>query len=173
MLHGSSWPIFVCPNCRATADLDAEVDEPVEDWPQILENDAAEDKVQAVAEVESRASLSQSSAVNGNSHARRVSSDEPGDVTVHFDSAAMPPPQPGPPRHTASDPVPIPNASQRRTPSPVGNSLLNNREGPITPRNDAGPWVFDGNPARVSQESTRRNGMGSLDAAAKSVPKQS
>jgi E3 ubiquitin-protein ligase DMA1/2 len=29
-LNGSTWPNFLCPNCRAVADLEADVDEPVE-----------------------------------------------------------------------------------------------------------------------------------------------
>ncbi|KAI0389925.1 SMAD/FHA domain-containing protein [Xylariaceae sp. FL0594] len=176
MLHGPSWPVFMCPNCRATADLDAEVDEPMEDWPEILENEASAEKAKDKAAVQPSASLSPLSpslAANGNLHARRMSTDESGDVTMLFSNVVMPPPAAGPPRHTVSDPVPIPSGSLRRTPSPVGNSLLNHREGPITPRNDAGPWVFDGNPARVSQENTRRNGMGSLDAATKPTLNQS
>lgn len=50
--------------------------------------------------------------------------------------------------HATSDPVPI---NGRRTPSPnsIGNHVTNAHEGPITPRNDAGPWVFDGSGARI------------------------
>jgi hypothetical protein len=36
----------------------------------------------------------------------------------------------------------------QRTPSPGGNPGLNGADGPITPRNDAGPWVFDGSAGR-------------------------
>ncbi|KAI1816220.1 SMAD/FHA domain-containing protein [Poronia punctata] len=168
MLHGPSWPIFMCPNCRATADLDAEVDDPGDEWQQ-FESDAPDGKIQSPPVGESPAPASPSPALNGISHARRAA-EELGDVTVRFDASPMPPPSSRSTRHTVSDPVPIPNGSRRRSPSPVGNSMLNNREGPITPRNDAGPWVFDGNPARVSQESTRRNGgMVSLDAAAQAA----
>lgn len=137
----------MCPNCRATADLEAEVDEPMEEWQQLPE-EVLEEKAEDDA-------------------AQRDNTDngDAGDMTVHFGSSAMLPPPSGSLR-IASDPVPIPNATQRRTPSPAGNPLLNNREGPITPRNDVGPWVFDGNPTRVSQENVRRNAMGSLNAAA-------
>jgi hypothetical protein len=42
-----------------------------------------------------------------------------------------------------------------RTPSPSGiNPALNGQEGPITPRNDAGPWVFDGSGVRVRDGET-------------------
>lgn len=54
-----------------------------------------------------------------------------------------------------------------RTPSPPGQPGLNGNEGPITPRNDAGPWVFDGSApaARADAESQPAGGMRSLDAA--------
>lgn len=70
---------------------------------------------------------------------------------------------------TTTEPVPIPNAASGsgrastprdgKTPSPPPNGT----EGPITPRNEDGPWVFDGSGQRVSEETP---GMGSLDAAA-------
>lgn len=177
MLTGPSWPIFICPNCRATADLDAEVDEPSDEWQQLDSGieDAQEDKPahpvsQASEIVESLAT----SPVESNCEEHQPSNDvDVGDVTMQVDSSAV---QTVLLRHAATEPVPIPNATPRisngdrsttnRTPSPNNHPLTNGHEGPITPRNDAGPWVFDGNPARVSQESTRRNGMSSLDAAA-------
>lgn len=70
--------------------------------------------------------------------------------------------------NATSSPLPIPTARtttatspgaaatgryDARTPSPTsGNTaaaLLNGHEGPITPRNDAGPWVFDGSGVRM------------------------
>lgn len=52
-----------------------------------------------------------------------------------------------------TEPVAIPNATPntRRTPSPGSGGVptSNGHEGPITPRNDAGPWVFDGSGARI------------------------
>ncbi len=71
---------------------------------------------------------------------------------------------PGVLSHTMSNPMPIPSAAQRilpdgrretRTPSPTGAPATNGHEGPITPRNDAGPWVFDGSGVRLSQEGGR------------------
>jgi len=65
-----------------------------------------------------------------------------------------------------------------RTPSPTNaNALPNGHEGPITPRNDAGPWVFDGSgpgtrrapgSGRASTDS-RRGEMRNLDTAASEV----
>lgn len=53
--------------------------------------------------------------------------------------------------HATSEPVPIPTGTPvaRRTPSPNSIPVINGHEGPITPRNDAGPWVFDGSGARI------------------------
>lgn len=48
--------------------------------------------------------------------------------------------------HATSDPLPI---NGRRTPSPSSGGPVHAHEGPITPRNDAGPWVFDGSGARI------------------------
>ncbi|XDG01155.1 hypothetical protein ABKA04_000770 [Annulohypoxylon sp. FPYF3050] len=177
MLTGPSWPIFICPNCRATADLDAEVDEPSDEWQQLDSGieDAQEDKpAHPVSQANEIVESPATSPVDSNSEEHQPSNDvDVGDVTMQVDSSAV---QTVLLRHAATEPVPIPNATPRisngdrsttnRTPSPNNHPLTNGHEGPITPRNDAGPWVFDGNPARVSQESTRRNGMSSLDAAA-------
>ncbi|KAI1465006.1 uncharacterized protein F4812DRAFT_147715 [Daldinia caldariorum] len=179
MLNGPSWPIFICPNCRATADLDAEVDEPSDEWQQLDSgiDDTQEDKSTPPASQPNDEIVPLvPSQTNVNDNASRPSGEgegEVGDMTMHVDAVAA---QPALSRHAVTEPVPIPNATPcvsngdrsttNRTPSPNSNPLGTGNEGPITPRNDAGPWVFDGNPARVSQESTRRNGMTSLDAAA-------
>ncbi|KAL7626923.1 hypothetical protein AAE478_003697 [Parahypoxylon ruwenzoriense] len=180
MLTGPSWPIFICPNCRATADLDAEVDEPSDEWQQLDSgiDDVQEEKPagppsQATGEVVSIETSQAQASGNDNIHQSSEQVDI-GDVTMNIDSS--PPAQQTTLRHTVTEPVPIPNATPRaaggdrsaanRTPSPNSHLLTPSHEGPITPRNDAGPWVFDGNPARASQESVRRNGMSSLDAAA-------
>ncbi|KAI1367791.1 SMAD/FHA domain-containing protein [Xylaria arbuscula] len=167
MLHGPSWPIFICPNCRATADLDAEVDEPSEEWQQLPE-EILEEKAVEVSPPKNNAQTSESQA-RGDPSTRTADQAESGDVTIHLASTTTPQTPAGASRHAATDPVSIPSTSRRRTPSPTQNGLPNIQEGPITPRNDAGPWVFDGNPARVSQETTRRNAMGSLNAAAQAV----
>ncbi|KAI0406597.1 SMAD/FHA domain-containing protein [Xylaria palmicola] len=170
MLHGPSWPIFMCPNCRATADLDAEIEEPPAEWQQVPE-DIMEEK--AAGETAQNTIAAPESLPNGDALARMTTEGgDAGDITMQMDNTAAPQTPPGPLRHAVSEPLPIPNAPQRRTPSPSRHGLLNNQEGPITPRNDAGPWVFDGNPARASQESSRRNAMASLNAAAQSGPNQ-
>ncbi|KIH92691.1 fha domain containing protein [Sporothrix brasiliensis 5110] len=102
--------------------------------------------------------------------------------------------------HATSHPVPIPSGSRfpstssianapptvsvngnginnERTPSPTERHIAPvGHEGPITPRNDAGPWVFDGSGIRIgsSRASTdsRRGEMRSLDTAAAEISGQ-
>lgn len=102
--------------------------------------------------------------------------------------------------HATSTPVPIPSGSRfpsassianappgvsvngtgvgsARTPSPTERHVAApGHEGPITPRNDAGPWVFDGSGIRIgsSRASTdsRRGEMRSLDTAAAEISGQ-
>ncbi|KAI1374640.1 hypothetical protein F4677DRAFT_163017 [Hypoxylon crocopeplum] len=172
MLTGPSWPIFICPNCRATADLDAEVDEPSDEWQQLdsgIDDVQEEKSASGARQGNDEVGPPSTSQSNGSGNEQQPSIEgDVGDMTMLID--------PTPIRHAVTEPVPIPNATPRavsgdrsatnRTPSPNSHPLATGNEGPITPRNDAGPWVFDGNPARVSQESARRNGMSSLDAAA-------
>lgn len=91
------------------------------------------------------------------------------DVTVNFSSAASPAGSPTAP-HATSEPLPIrsrPSGAGRAshlrdsgTPSPPGSGA----EGLITPRNNAGPWVFDGRAGRRPADGTAE--MPSLDSAA-------
>lgn len=55
----------------------------------------------------------------------------------------------------------------RQTPSPEAGLITTGPEGPITPRNDAGPWVFDGGvgPQCAVPVSTASGGMPSIDSA--------
>jgi hypothetical protein len=95
-------------------------------------------------------------------------------ATHQLDGAGGTLADPSPLSHTLSNPMPIPSPAQRilpdgssttssgrhettRTPSPTGAPLAgtNGHEGPITPRNDAGPWVFDGSGVRLSEEGVR------------------
>lgn len=164
----------MCPNCRAATDLDADVEEP--EWQQLdgAVEDVHEESEEPSASPDAIMEDTNIDIPEIESPARAESSgpsDEAGDVTMRFDRQS-------PPRNLASPPLPIPSASpshlpptsgaagRRRTPSPNSASLAVVAEGPLTPRNDAGPWVFDGNPARVSQDVPRPNAMTSLNAAA-------
>lgn len=92
------------------------------------------------------------------------------DVTVAINTTSSPAERGVP--HPVTEPLPITNPSSGSgranvkrddgTPSPP-----NGADGPITPRNDVGPWVFDGSAGGQSQEGVGQ--MGSLDAAAADI----
>lgn len=91
-----------------------------------------------------------------------------GDVTMAVTSDTTRTNNTEPAATIATQPLPIRHPASgsgrgvrsRTTPSPPGG-----REGPITPRNNAGPWVFDGTAGRGA--AVDANGeMRSLDAAA-------
>ena len=75
----------------------------------------------------------------------------------------------------SSPPVPIPGAGSNSTADPnrghnrtqtpnEAPTVANGHEGPITPRNDAGPWVFDGGASRPGPSGSH-GGVASLDGA--------
>ncbi|KAK4252151.1 hypothetical protein C7999DRAFT_10234 [Corynascus novoguineensis] len=196
LLTSPSYPIFICPNCRAGADLEAEVEDP-EEWEQLDSDEGVAAQEGAllqppVAEAD-KDSSSPSAPRRSRESARsarllaaqqqqqqqqqqHTMPTEPADIDMLIDTS--PPQKESPPQvdgavtladatvlsHTLSDPMPIPSPSQRvaadsrrtaRTPSPPGAPVTNGHEGPITPRNDAGPWVFDGSGVRLSSEGAR------------------
>lgn len=166
IINGPQWPTFVCPNCRAVADLEADVDEPIGDgdWEEL---DAAED---ADASEESHDAEPQSRSVGvasgtedastaldramermhiqGSADAQPPSSSSLGPIDISRNNRATS-------RRQSSDATSgnngaIPIARNVRTPSPSsrtmpnGLEVLTGAEGPMTPRNDVGPFVFDG-----------------------------
>ncbi|KAL0931210.1 fha domain containing protein [Colletotrichum truncatum] len=184
LLNSPQYPIFVCPNCRMAADLEADIEDPAEEWEQMDEDEEPEHKEEvkdkaAAAPTEAPSVPAPISAETSRPQLPEIGTEPDAmDFTVALDRARtmaeMPPPQTVAP-NTTTEPVPIPAvgssqaAVQRsgrdtRTPSPIGNHLVNGTEGPITPRNDAGPWVFDGSAGRRAAEAS--NGMRSLDEAA-------
>ncbi|KAK3692173.1 hypothetical protein B0T22DRAFT_6099 [Podospora appendiculata] len=200
LLSSPSYPIFICPNCRAAADLEAEVEDP-EEWEQLdSEEEQRAQQESALLQVDTNMTLPpprrSRESVRSARHAMPAPPSPPSPVTPEIDPSGdvtmllEPPPlnavQPDGSgllesrnstssrptiSHTTSNPMPIPTspaaaaaaaaAVQRaniapnddrrdtRTPSPTGAPVLNGTEGPITPRNDAGPWVFDGSGLRM------------------------
>lgn len=190
LLMSSQYPIFICPNCRAAADLEAEVEDP-EEWEHL---DSEEEEI-ALASSDREAQSSeapdqptsalfpQEESIGDASHfsdptpshtqppsALGTSDDTP---QINDQVSPITPNRGATPSNATSMPVPIPRASSdvsrrpvpsntmdmdidmpspirnlrpTRTPSPAshGRGPLGGAEGPITPRNDAGPWVFDG-----------------------------
>ncbi|KYK61841.1 FHA domain containing protein [Drechmeria coniospora] len=166
LLSSPQYPIFFCPNCRASADLEADVDEPDGEWQQLDEELCGDDR-EAADQDQPPHGLPASTSTPA---ADLTVQDADGmDVTVNV--AALDGPS-GPATnlpHAATEPLPIRNPSsgarrvddlrENRSPSPVING-----EGPITPRNNAGPWVFDGSAGQRAPDATPE--MRSLDAAA-------
>ncbi|PHH61143.1 hypothetical protein CDD81_760 [Ophiocordyceps australis] len=166
LLLSPQYSIFICPNCRASADLEADVDEPDEEWLQL--DEGQQDKQEAPQEEAAKEAPGP----------RRSSSEPIGDgapdadvldqtmISATSDSAS----NVSATSHAATDPLPIENASSgsgraahlrdEQCPSPSCNG-----EGPITPRNNAGPWVFDGGAGTRAPDSQVPE-MRSLDAAA-------
>ncbi|KAL8304635.1 hypothetical protein RB597_004261 [Gaeumannomyces tritici] len=197
LLASPQYPIFICPNCRAAADLEAEVEDP-EEWEQ-MDSDLDESALaghEANGEGTLTAAAADAIAMTSASAALPASAPAPAPpaVTVAETDVSVTPVPPSStdtttpsspqtqPSHATSTPLPIPrmpsSASSRRlaaqgatsgvtldadpsrsgseerdtrTPSPTPHppALLNAVEGPITPRNDAGPWVFDGSGVRM------------------------
>ncbi|KDN71764.1 putative FHA domain-containing protein [Colletotrichum sublineola] len=188
LLNSPQYPIFVCPNCRMAADLEADIEDPEEDWEGMDEDEDEEpEQKQQKQETKDMAAVPPEPApvpvVNGSSGPQLPEIDQHEDV-MDFTAAlersrTMAEAPETAPRtiapNTSMPPVAIPavaaaqaavsrNGRDTRTPSPIANHLLTTHEGPITPRNDAGPWVFDGSAGRRAAEAS--NGMRSLDAAA-------
>ncbi|KAK4231473.1 hypothetical protein QBC38DRAFT_223533 [Podospora fimiseda] len=217
LLSSPSYPIFICPNCRAAADLEAEVEDP-EDWEQ-LDSDEGQNQEGASLQPDSQAGpaaprrskesvrsavhapqrgTSQQPALPSPAAAQQHQEDvvmvdsplqisrqvlvdidtgflnidanhpmfsgvdtlainHPNAVTVHPPSNSV-----NVPGASAANPIAIPSPTvnsdpglagrNARTPSPTGAPVTNGQEGPITPRNDAGPWVFDGSDVRLSAD---------------------
>lgn len=170
LLTSPQYPIFICPNCRAGADLEADVEEPTEEWQNMDDFEEPEQPVPVtvahatVPEVEEEAAPPFASPIDDPVEAT-VQETDAMDVTVNITSAASPTSSPTA-LHATSEPLPIRGAGRAShlrdsgTPSPPGGGA----EGIITPRNNAGPWVFDGRAGRQPPNGTAE--MTSLDSAA-------
>jgi E3 ubiquitin-protein ligase DMA1/2 len=193
------WPQFICPNCRAVADLEADVDDtfPDAEWEEVDADDAA-DEQEASVEVTNIASalqvppIERSGSTNGASgdHTHAESQENTGEDTTgsesevnramnHLNISSRDDSATGlPESHSSIGPVNIrsgrPTARQAdssdvipanldvessmrsdRTPSPNSRFPLSigdtsGPDGPMTPRNDAGPFVLDGSAGRAA-----------------------
>jgi hypothetical protein len=176
LIASPSYPIFICPNCRAAADLEAEVDDASEEWEQLNAEEMANSDEATNGSKSAASERAQESSV-----AQLNGAVDMGDVTVRVDLlSASNTPQNHQIRYMQSDPVPIPSllgsasmARNNRTPSPENGVVTNGHEGPITPRNDAGPWVFDGSAGEGSSPTgPTSGGMRSIDSAAVDVERR-
>lgn len=185
MLQGpnSHYPTFQCPNCRLYSNLEADLDDvDMADW---QDNDSADQDRDLQIDQSARPDAEEAIASNGVSTQDHVHLDGTLDETqISVEQPAMNP-QAGtssssllsrrqerafsPPAHGLSPPVqsiPMPTrptetemqqhlAQQRtQTESPNAEQIIAG-EGPLTPRNNAGPFVFDGSGSRTGN--TRRH----------------
>ncbi|KAK4241891.1 hypothetical protein C8A03DRAFT_40726 [Achaetomium macrosporum] len=200
LLSAPSYPIFICPNCRAAADLEAEVEDP-EEWEQLDSDEGAAPQEGALlqpppTDPNNPGSAAPSSAPRKSresARSARFTQPPPPNEVPEVDmllepepaqQASFPPqlsgtattiPDPSILSHTMSDPMPIPaqrnilpgdGRRETRTPSPTGAPVTNGHEGPITPRNDAGPWVFDGSADNNTSHPSRLSSLESAVQAA-------
>lgn len=201
LLDSPQYPSFICPNCRAAVDLEADVEDPPEEWEHMDTEEALEPAPEPVEHAHPPA-ISMTAAPTTvpatvlvtpaaappvhPSTSPLLADTTAQDDLMQIDSTPLPPALHSSPErhgsspHATSPPVPIPAsaagavasgaARQTQTPSPIAGQAIHPHEGPITPRNDAGPWVFDGSGIRVggSRPSTdsRHGEMCSLDTAA-------
>lgn len=148
--------------------MEADVEEPTEEWQQLEEDqDMETDKKD-----ESSDELPNAPAAEAADAADVTIPDvDAMDVTVSVNVADSPAARSASgASHTTTEPLPIRNPAsgsgrvghlrENRSTSPSSSGA----EGPITPRNNAGPWVFDGSAGRRVVDGSQE--MVSIDAAA-------
>jgi len=130
ILNGTSYPQFICPNCRAVTDLNADVDIDFDEW-EASDDEADEKKPDDSAPADDMAKLT---------------------VDDTLTAATMPPTTT--PRTIAAV-GPASSALAMNIPMPAGFSTGRRAEGtgvsqedieaagPMTPLNNAGPFVYD------------------------------
>ncbi|CAD0090719.1 unnamed protein product, partial [Aureobasidium vineae] len=172
-----SWPSFQCPNCRAYADLEADVEPPEE---EDYESEGVEDAIQASTsaqpepEPESLPAIETgdlededlTAMMNSVSMGSTSASHNPSGTDSSSEGEA------GPSRGSISQPVPIiastnapvnrnlPDSIMARSATPTSSApfalaaatLAPMGDGQNTPMNDAGPFVFDNNSRRATAQ---------------------
>jgi hypothetical protein len=179
------YPQFICPNCRAVADLEAEVDDPYADgdWEEVdadevdapaqpIETALPVEPVQPLEPVPGAAAVliprmeefgQDPSTDESEPDLQHIEAESNVELSTESEPSLLK-------TNTSTLPVDIPRRSishrrsedhqeytaseplvrNERTPSPVDGAQANSSEiGPMTPRNDVGPFVFDGSAGRV------------------------
>ena len=184
MLNAPGYPHFQCPNCRANADLEADIDEPLSDFEEEWEE--APEEVQEKDTVAGAPSSAAEHPTIRTSDSTDEDADGAGETSVtalasHVEGISLRPNDQPPSPVSATNlsipratPIPIGPASSISTgttsssASPPGSAAqyaLAREEtaapdGPMTPRNDAGPFLLNGTVGR----SEGRNGMSNLES---------
>ncbi|KNG46666.1 fha domain-containing protein [Stemphylium lycopersici] len=201
ILNGPTWPNFLCPNCRAVADLEEDVDDTAEfdDWEgeeEVVNGDTnthpdAEQEDRHVAPHASVAAINNSDSDSGGVDLTDlqqqitnidINDSEPANGDVSHQSAPETPDRClTPPTSSVTQPVSInvsganeyhglsplyPAAREGLTPDRV-------QDGPMTPRNDAGPFVLDGSAGRAAGNRLREADLPSDSDSSGEAPRNS
>ncbi|KAF2734522.1 hypothetical protein EJ04DRAFT_466646 [Polyplosphaeria fusca] len=173
ILNGHTWPNFLCPNCRAVADLEEDVEDPgdFEEWDEeVADANSGEETNGTKEDRHATPRSSNGESANGGISLMdlesALSNINVTDSTPSLTTRSAPPTNPAtPPRST----VPVPTSSVTQ---PVAINVANtveqsgmsplfhtergglcpehNGELPMTPRNNAGPFVLDGSAGRAN-----------------------
>jgi hypothetical protein len=188
ILNGATWPNFLCPNCRAVADLEEDVEDPedYEDWNEEAEQENGDSTAQAQNGQGARHITPRTSTMPLNTSAPvNHTGEDDGGVNLGelqrgmsnlgvTDNANQSNPQtperrPEPPTSSVTQPVTIniTGANEYSGLTPLypsnhdGLTPDHIHDGPMTPRNDAGPFVLDGSAGRASGSRLRDASPGS------------
>ena len=202
-----NFPQFMCPNCRAVTDLEADVDDPAEDE---LEDEELSPELTSARELNDEVMEQGQQALNGDDESLSQSASRLLAIRDRSQLTPLSAPAPDPLNgsHTAPDLLSRRGARQISPPfAPVGESSAINipsnqaqylrpitptrpllgddelndsamrtpsmsdhfaQDGPMTPTNNAGPFVFDGSAGRVVERtdagSMTENGEASSEA---------
>jgi hypothetical protein len=202
ILNGPTWPNFLCPNCRAVADLEEDVEDPpdFEDWEEDVDQPNEDSSAKVAAgegdrHITPRASMIQMNAqapVNGNNEDDggvglsdlqqaisnfSISESLNAGVIPSANNPQTPDRRTEPQTSSVTQPVQInvisanefsglsplyPNNHDGLTPGGVS-------DGPMTPRNDAGPFVLDGSAGRAGGSRLRDISPGSDSGSTRSA----
>jgi hypothetical protein len=152
----SQYPQFQCPNCRAYSDLEADVDLAEEDMEAWNENGGDTDEHLDIDQTD-RPQTAQN--LNGMIQDAEMTTDEQPAATLSMADSGLltrrAATNPASPEIAAVNGIEIPSRldeneihhnleyQRTNTESPNGDQIIAG-EGPLTPRNNAGPFVFDG-----------------------------
>jgi hypothetical protein len=178
-----TWPQFLCPNCRAVTDLEAEVEDPKVDWEDEDIDPPENREMNTTPPVNGEASEVEGPGMNGEgtgltktvsklsnvvdedlpSPALSSSSDPTNtvsnDLRTRRGARIIPPPSPAEPESSAHHRTSSSRIDYLRPITPTGPLMgleINGgalssptteqlaEQGPVTPTNSAGPFVFDG-----------------------------
>lgn len=167
-----AWPTFQCPNCRAYADLEADVDQPeMEDTDEELdsalkrsEDDAAQGSesdghnqaesqtpsrhgtANSVASEDELSSMMNSTSLSGSSRTPSTTGQSSLDTSAATSQPMTIVASTNAPLNDITDPIRSATPTSTAQFALAAGILAN--DGPMTPRNDVGPFVLDGSGGR-------------------------